>query len=461
MRTRPERSPVLLAGLFVVALVSCSGDIPTGGQEEALSQDRAPSCRYLTQLLVDPKFPQQHEGAHFRRIGDALAAVREGRLARGERHSAACRITITVAAGLIRGTDNFDNTDPSLEHFPFVLDVPDITLRGALEMGLDASGRATGTSVTHQETTLAPIAPLSDSKGGGLFLIVADPNVSSGNGFTLEGFVLQSGPTGTGPLGVGVLGVQPRNLTLRGNRFESLFQTIDLQGSSAVVELNHISGGGQCDLCIAGPGVYRVTGNKILAGGTHGIFTGPAINSAPDGPAASEIFADIINNEVRDHRQQPISAGIRIGAVGLGAPNVSGSSHIRVRDNLLVNNNFGLMLDALFPQPGTKLKGDIDVTTSGNVVLQSCQANLLVAFTRHNTALGFGSDPYLLNSTYRLTLGGDLPFSEAWFSNPPGFGNTLLVNGRQIAHRTRQFFDPNSCPGTTGSSIVLNGASAQ
>ena len=118
----------------------------------------------------------------------------------------------------------------------------------------------------------------------------------------------------------------------------------------------------------------------------------------------------------------PVSAGIRIGAVGLSAPDVHGTSHITVRDNLLVNNNFGLMIDALFPQPDTELRGDVDLTTSGNVVRQSCQADLLVAFARHTTALGSTGGPYLRNSTYRLTLGGDLPFSDAWFSNPGGLG---------------------------------------
>ena len=43
-----------------------------------------------------------------------------------------------------------------------------------------------------------------------------------------------------------------------------------------------------------------------------------------------------------------------------------------------MNNNFGLMVDALFPQPDTELRGDVDLTTSGNVVRRSCQADLLV-----------------------------------------------------------------------------------
>ena len=55
-----------------------------------------------------------------------------------------------------------------------------------------------------------------------------------------------------------------------------------------------------------------------------------------------------------------------------------------------------------------------------------------MAFARHTTGLGLFNDPYMVNSTYRLTLGGDLPFSAAWFSNPKGLGNQLIVDGRTI-----------------------------
>jgi hypothetical protein len=286
--------------------------------------------------------------------------------------------------------------------------------------------------------------------GGAIFFAVGDPAGSAGNGFTVEGFALRSGSApGTDAVGTGVLTFAVNDVLVQGNRLEGFFETLDLRGSSGVVKANHIRRGGQCDLCIAGPGTYLVADNRLLAGGTHGIFASPAIESDPSIAPTSEVVADIVNNEVRDHRQQPISAGIRIGAVGLAAPDVHGTSRIRVRDNLLVNNNFGLMVDALFPEPDTELRGDVDLTTSGNVVRQSCQADLLVVFARHKTALGITDGSYLRNSTYRLTLGGDLPFSAAWFSNPGGLGNTLLVNGHAIGHITRQFFDPDSCPATT------------
>jgi hypothetical protein len=485
MRTYSERASVVLLGWLgtIAMLSSCSGDAPTELDEDRVSAvqisgGRVSVCHrstntgviidipqsalashlrhgdYVTDLVVSHESNQAKDGAHFRRIGDALAAAHAGRLERGELRSAACRITISVAAGVFRGTD-IPSNDHSLEQLPFVVDVPAITLRGALVMRLDAKGRATGSSVTHETTTIAPIAPLSDV----LFLVLGEPAGSAGNGFTVEGFVLRSGRApGTDAVGFGLLAFSVNNVLVQGNRLEGFFLALDLRGSSGVVKANHVSGSGQCDVCIAGPGNYRVADNRILAGATHGIFASPAIDSDPSIAPTSEVVADIVNNEVRDHRQQPISAGIRIGAVGLGAPDVHGTSHITVRDNLLVNNNFGLMIDALFPQPDTELRGDVDLTTSGNVVRQNCQADLLVAFARHTTALGITGGVYLRNSTYRLTLGGDLPFGDAWFSNPGGLGNTLLVDGHAIGHITRQFFDPNSCPGATLATAQGTGA---
>jgi hypothetical protein len=489
MRAHPQSLPHALLALGTVALLtSCSGDTPTSADADPASMAVASASEfsichrtgttgtiirvsaselvmhlkqgdYLTSLFVSQEPGQPSDEAHFRHIGDAYGAARDGRLARGELQSGACRITITVATGVYRGTDDVANTDKRLEHFPFVVDVPDVTLHGALVMGLDASGRATGAGATQAATTLSPIAPLSHECCDALFFVVGDPAGSAGNGFTVEGFVLLSGSApGTDAAGFGLLALTVNNVLVQGNRLEGFFETLDLRGSSGVLKANHLSGGGQCDVCIAGPGTYRVADNRILAGGTHGIFASPAIDSDPSSAPTSEIVADIVNNEVRDHRQLPISAGIRIGAVGLNAPDVHGTSHITVRDNLLVNNSFGLMIDALFPQPDTELRGDVDVTTSGNVVRQSCQADLLVAFTRHRTALGSGDDPYLRNSTYQLTLGGDLSFSDAWFSNPGGLGNTLLVNGHAIGHITRQFFDPNSCPGATLATAQGTGA---
>jgi len=409
---------------------------------------------YVTNLAVTNS-DQPDDGVRFRRIGDALAAARTGRLTRGELESAACRITISVASGVFRGTAVHPAAN-GLEHFPLVVDVPDITLRGALVMQLDASGRATGARVGPLATTLSPLEPLPVEPLTPLIVANAHPGGSAGNGLTIEGFVFQSGQKKAGARGQGVFGMRVGGLSIRGNRFEAGFtESIDLRASSAVVEQNHLrGGGGTCDICLAGPGVYRARSNRLLAGGIPGILTTPAVDlSLPDAvepfdlPAASEVSGEITNNEVRDHLRVPVGVGIRIGAIGPGAPDVHGSSHFTIRDNLLVNNRFAMIVEAAFPVPETALKGDIDVTLGGNVMQQSCQTNLLVALTRHVAALGVAEWPYLRNSTYTLALGGNIQWSDVWFSHPDGFGNTLVVDGQAIPNGERQLYDPDTCPG--------------
>lgn len=106
-----------------------------------------------------------------------------------------------------------------------------------------------------------------------------------------------------------------------------------------------------------------------------------------------------------------------------------------------------MIVHASFTVAGTDRKSDVDVTLGGNVIQPSCQAKLLVSLSRNTTALGLKAFPYLLNSSFALTLNGDLNWSEAWYSHPNGFGNTLTVDGQTIANGSRQFYTETACPG--------------
>jgi hypothetical protein len=105
------------------------------------------------------------------------------------------------------------------------------------------------------------------------------------------------------------------------------------------------------------------------------------------------------------------------------------------------------MVHAAFPTATTDRRGDIEIALGGNTIQGSCQAKLLVSFARHQTALGLASTPYLLNSTFVLSLGGDVAWEDVWFSHPAGFGNTLVVDGDVIANGARQFYSAAGCPG--------------
>jgi hypothetical protein len=106
-----------------------------------------------------------------------------------------------------------------------------------------------------------------------------------------------------------------------------------------------------------------------------------------------------------------------------------------------VNNRFAMMVEAAFPMPNTLRKGDIELTLHGNVLSESCQNNFLVSFSRHRTALGLNTDPYLLNSSYTLSLGGNIAWDDVWYSHPAGFGNTLTVDGVVIPNGSRVAYD--------------------
>jgi hypothetical protein len=485
MSTTFERSRALVACLGVALLASCTPDAPTGTGDGPPELSQAPAvggvavCHvpggrilevakpalaghlshgdYRTTLLVSHEADQPADGAHFGSIGEALAVARAGRLARGELVSAACRITIVVSAGAYQGTAG--PASGGLEQFPLIVDVPDITLRGALEMGLDQAGRATGDGTGEGETTLSPVEPLPVVAGASTPIIIANahPAGSAGNGLTVEGFVFQSGhDPAVDAGGQGVLAVRVERLSIRGNRFEGGFtESVDLRAASGRVVQNHLAGtAGTCDVCLAGPGRFRASGNRLLAGGIPGIvISSPVGLPVPSGieplelPATAETWADIRNNEVRDHQRTPVGTGIRVDAIGVGAPNVHGMIHAVIRDNALLNNRFGMIVHAAFPVANTDRRGDVDVTLGGNEFRQSCQADLLVSLSRHTTALGLTNNPYLMNSTFRLTLGGDVHWDDVWFGHPAGFGNTLVVDGVTIANGSRQSYDPVGCPG--------------
>ena len=407
------------------------------------------------------------DGMHFTRVTDAVAAARGIRVAHSELETAACRITIAVAKGVLPGSTP-PSTDAAFERFPIVIDVPDITVKGALKMLLDADGRATGNGEGGDATIFAPSPALVVGAGGSqvsssepIFIVNAHPTGSRGDGAVIEGFVFRSGRDSTASVngGQAVFSMRVRDLVIRGNKFETgLTEVVDLRASTAVVERNHLSGNANsCDICISGPGDYTVRDNRLMGpGGLPGILSTPTqVLPVPTVveqytlPASALVTASITNNEVRGHVSKPVGAGIRVGAMSLGAQNVINASKVTITKNNLVGNTFGVIIDAAFPVAGSTLRGDIDVNMSGNTITRSCQNDLLVSFTRHQSGLGLTSPfpSYLRNSTYAFTLGSEISWDSAWVAHAPGFGNTLLVNGQTMANVNRTAYDPTRvCP---------------
>lgn len=415
---------------------------------------------YVTSLEVNKTGPSG-DSIHFTRIGDALAVARAGRIARNELDNSACRITISVAPGTFAGSVAA-STDPSLERFPLMIDVPDITLKGAFKMQVDASSRATGAGEGNDATTIVPSPALAGGASAAevIFMVNAGSAGPRGDRAIIEGFVVQSGRIAPDTLvgGLGILTLRVRDLTIRGNRFESGFASaVDLRASSGVVERIHFSGrGSSCDVCLAGPGDYVARDNRLIGGGTPGFLIFPTVFLAvPAGvepytlPATSTVTALVTNNEVREHLRKPVGVGLRVGAVGVGASSVVGTSKVTFSGNNLVQNTFGIMVEGGFLDliDPTKRRGNIEVTTSGNTISGSCQNDVLVTLSQSQTGLGLNTRGPLVNSTYNLTFGSDVAWDKVWYANPAGTGNTLIVNGQTILNGTRQAYDAaRTCP---------------
>jgi len=413
---------------------------------------------FVTSLVVDKLPIGAADSSHFNRITDALAAARAIRVSRSETTTARCEIGITVAAGVYKG-NTAASSDPAVERLPLTIDMPRVALTGALKMEVDAAGRALGTSVGGVATTLSPVSPLFlgrpqlGTASDPIIVVDGDPEGMQGNGVSITGFAFESGHVGvdTLPGGQGILGLRVVDLAITGNRFESGFaEAIDLRAVSARIERNHSSGkGATCAICPAGPGEYRITGNRVLGpGGIPGILVTPAIVFPVPATveqwtptATASVTVEISNNEVRGRRQVPVGAGVRLTAVGQGVPNVVSTTNAIVRNNTLIGNTFAIIVEAGFPVANTALKGDIHVTLANNVMSQSCQTELLVTLSRHTTALGLQPGPFLRNSSYTIALGGTIEWEDVWFNHPAGFGNTLTVDGQVIANGARAAYD--------------------
>ena len=159
-----------------------------------------------------------------------------------------------------------------------------------------------------------------------------------------------------------------------------------------------------------------------------------------------------------------MGTAIRILAIGQGVSAITGQqTTVSVTSNELVGNRFGLIADGGFPPLNTSTtvpSGNITLTLGGNQFINSCQANMLVTLARHTRGLGLPTNAavagYVKNSTYTVNLGGNLPWSEVWYShlaqdNGVALQNTLIVDGVEQLPGTFTAYAGNECvrPSTT------------
>ena len=345
-------------------------------------------------------------------------------------------------------------------------------------MALDAKGRATGAAV--DESLVSVLQPSSPLTGTQAIIIVTDSSSglqgdgvddTHGDSVTVRGVEFRSGyaapdPTATGG-GAAIFTTRVQGLVIEDNRFGFLLAAaVDGRASSARVEHNSaIDLGGACAICLAGPGSYVVTGNTVARSGIVGVLAlAGTLSPIPTGvrpvafSSAPAVHATIDNNYISGERQRPVGTAIRVSAIGQGVATIVGQqTTATVTSNDVVDNRFGLIADGGFPpyDSGTTVpSGNLTLTLGGNHFAQSCQANLLVAFARHTRALGLPTPKanvgYLKHSTYSISLGGDLPWGEVWYSHPQSdsgvtLNNTLVVDGATIGTGGRTAYNDAEC----------------
>lgn len=471
---------VLLAAMSILALTGCS-DTPLGltapAQNRLSAHSSVSVCHmsagagtvmsipgpalaghmrhgdYVAELLVDKATTSAGDAIHFTRIGDAIAAARATRIARNELLTGACRITIKVAPGIYQGSVSA-SADPAFEQLPLVIDIPDVTLAGSLVMQLDDEGRPTGPEVGGAEgnSTLVATPGLVSIRTGSvldkyaepLIVVNSHPDGSHGDGVVIQGFWFQSGNEAPDAIvGGNAVWAMRARLVVRGNLIGGGFaEPVEFRASAGTVANNLLTGrGGSCALCMFGPGSYEVTSNRQTGLANRlAVLVFPAIFAAiPPGveqftpPAEALVTAIIRNNDFRDHQEVPFGIGVRIAAIGPGAPNVAGTARVAVISNNLSNNRFAIVAEAGFPVANTALRGDIDLTVADNILNGSCQAPMLIALNSQASAVGLQSGPSLRNSTFTVSLDGNFAWSAAWYSHPAGAGNTLTVDGNAVA----------------------------
>jgi hypothetical protein len=336
-------------------------------------------------------------------------------------------------------------------------------------MQRDARERALGVTVTAGTVATVLVASpglVSINTGSALdkyaeplILVNSHPAGPAGDGAEIQGFIFRSGNDSAGAVvgGNAVWAMRAQHLIIRDNQIEGGFaEPIEMRSSTGHVARNLLKGAGQsCAICAFGPGDYQIYGNRQTGLANRlAVLVFPTMSAAvPPGveplvlPDTAWVKVNVVNNEFRNHQEVPFGIGVRVAAVGISAPNVFGTAQVRIEDNDLSDNRFAVVAEAGFPVANTGLRGNIVLELQNNVLGGSCQAPLLISMTGQGTAAGLANGIPVRNSTFAISLGDNLLWSDVWYSHPAGAGNTLTVDQESIVNGFRVPYDKlKSCP---------------
>jgi hypothetical protein len=434
-------------------------------------------------LYVDANAAPGGDGsarAPYLRITDGVERARSDRQAGLEED-----ITIHVASGTYSGsyTSARLNREPGLEILPILINVPNLTLRGATKLLEDASDLPTGaqpgteTVITTDEVVSSPNFTAS------LILIAPTTDGGSGDGVTVSGFILDPQATVNLPRD-GVPELQSiwvdraANFEVRQNIVMRSGDGVDARMSSGTVSGNLFVGNGFAGTYLSGgndayPANVRIIGNRgfnnVRGGAGLGAFgrtipldlgantlQSPAILLTVDPASWPNLLTATVNNN-------DFSGNVVYGLRCAPYPpddyyklkaDLTARLEANVSGNLFNGNqNYGLLLDAGFPSPRSDrnaVSAQFDLALQNNALTGNGRATALLTFERFAVSLGTDSlkdfkylsqSVYNLNDTEGETLGFDYdnplmdPFDGTVLNNALIINGTVMPSGIKISPR--------------------------
>jgi len=416
-------------------------------------------------LYVDGRIATGGDGSAtspYARITDAVERARQFR------HSAVIPATETifvhVAPSTYMGSYGAPGSNQRLELLPIVLNVPNVVLRGATVLALDAQGLPIGVTPGAAETILVSTDPLESNKQT-LLAIVSTTDGGAGNNVTVTGFTFDQPEFDH--FGSSIYADHVSSYAIRGNRFRHAGIQFKSIYSSGALEQNLIteSPNGPGALLAGGSAEYPaqviVRSNRFVNNAEHGLMAMPTVPSiTPDlghnnltvlkgqfhGSNADShrlditiIGNDFSHNGVLGLRLLMICPSFVFDPADAEFPPVLTATV--VNNTMNGNGNYGLDVEGgdTFGQGDKTFSGQFSGMFSGNQMLGNGRHGAIFTFTFGGNRPPSDSSIYLRNSIYEVAdLDGELAgFDYANPLNDPKDGtplnNTLVVNGAVFA----------------------------
>jgi hypothetical protein len=337
---------------------------------------------------------------------------------------------------------------------PILIDVP-LELRGSNAMEEDYFGWPTGVIASGTETLVKAVPGLTANTQN-MIRVIAD-HVTVAN--------LSLDANTSNQRGIQLALRRAQDFTVSGNRVTGQsFMGINTKASSGKIIGNYITNVG-CGTCIGAgnasfPARVLFSGNRSVANS----FGGAEVYAASDSEAGSagdvldSLSVTISENDLSNNTATPgFSSGIRFAVIRRDPPDPTGQSSgmmtAVISDNNIMNNSFGVSIDAGFPYrtfQGTpdlrQYTGSLDLGFEGNQASGNVQS-AIITFERNTATLHpVQMDPtkrptsykYLQSASYNVRY-DDGSLDGYWLDHPVVdpidrriLNNHLIVNGLEI-----------------------------